>query len=80
MLLGPLVGMYAVNCISIPLDYILHKYSDWPPSCSAPPPPPPHPPPLGEAGGGGVGTTMGGGLEGGEEGGEEGEVVDVPQM
>ena len=75
MLLGPLVGMYAVNCISIPLDYILHRLAAFL-FCTSPP----HPPPLGEAGGGGVGTTMGGGLEGGEEGGEEGEVVDVPQM
>ena len=41
----PLVGMHTLNCISIPLDYILHiqvfRLQDCPPSCLPAPPPPP---------------------------------------
>ena len=42
-----LVGMHALNYISIPLDYIVHvqvlRLQDCPPSCPAVPPPPPPP-------------------------------------
>ena len=75
-----------MNCISIPLNYILHKYLGFKNVCllvlQLLPPHPLHPPPLGEAGGIGVTGPGGGRLEEGGKGekeGEEGEVVHVPQ-